>query len=77
MTISKARYDELMATRTRPLTDAHMSNARASRERLDAAAINPADDTAEVLSRMIADRQRRNTNSKVVPINGNRGRACQ
>jgi len=66
MTISKAQYDKIMATRARPITNPFMNVSRAESERFNAAAINPTDDTADVLARMIADRTRRRTADKPV-----------
>ena len=70
MTITKAEYDRLMEGRTRPLTDPHMSNAKASKWRAEeeASAIGD-DDTVDRLVAVIEDRKRRNTKSNVVKIN--------
>lgn len=69
-----AEYRAIMATRTRPLTDGHMSNARSKRERNEAAAIATTDPNADILEAMIANRQRRNSAAKVIPITSQRGR---
>jgi hypothetical protein len=70
MSITKAEYDKLMEGRTRPLTDPHMSNAKASKWRAEeeASAIGD-DDTVDRLVAVIEDRKRRNTKSNVVKIN--------
>ena len=70
MTITKAEYDKLMEGRTRPLTDPHMSNAKATKWRAEeeASAIGD-DDTVDRLVAVIEDRKRRNTKSNVVKIN--------
>lgn len=70
MTITKAEYDRLMQGRTRPLTDPHMSNAKASKWRAEeeASAIGD-DDTVDRLVAVIKDRQQRDTKSNVVKIN--------
>jgi hypothetical protein len=70
MSITKAQYDKLMEGRTRPLTDPHMSNAKASKWRAEeeASAIGD-DDTVDRLVAVIEDRKRRNTKSNVVKIN--------
>jgi hypothetical protein len=70
MSITKAEYDKLMQGRTRPLTDPHMSNAKASKWRAEeeASAIGD-DDTVDRLVAVIEDRKRRNTKSNVVKIN--------
>ena len=70
VTITKAEYDRLMQGRTRPLTDPHMSNAKASKWRTEeeASAIGD-DDTVDRLVAVIEDRKRRNTKSNVVKIN--------
>ena len=71
MSITQAEYDRLMEGRTRPLTDPHMSNAKASKWRAEeeASAIGD-DDTVDQLVAIITDRKRRNTKSNVVKING-------
>jgi hypothetical protein len=70
MSITKAEYDKLMDGRTRPLTDPHMSNAKASKWRAEeeASAIGD-DDTVDRLVAVIEDRKRRDTKSNVVKIN--------
>ena len=70
VTITKAEYDKLMEGRTRPLTDPHMSNAKATKWRAEeeASAIGD-DDTVDRLVAVIEDRKRRNTKSNVVKIN--------
>ena len=70
MTITKAEYDRLMEGRTRPLTDPHMSNAKATKWRAEeeASAIGD-DDTVDRLVAVIEDRKRRDTKSNVVKIN--------
>ena len=65
-TITREEWLERMASRRRNLTDPHKSNTKASQSRIDAAGINPADDCADVLARMIAERQRRRTNEKEI-----------
>ena len=72
MTISKAQYDKLAATRTRPITDPFMNVSRAESERFNAAAINPTDDTADVLEQMIRDRTRRRAADKRITVTGER-----
>ena len=71
MTITKAEYDRLMEGRTRPLTDPHMSNAKASKWRSEeeASAIGD-DDTVDRIVAVIKDRKRRDTKSNVVKISG-------
>jgi hypothetical protein len=71
MSITKAEYDKLMEGRTRPLTDPHMSNAKARKWRAEeeASAIGD-DDTVDRLVAVIEDRKRRNTKSNVVPKYG-------
>ena len=70
MTITKAEYDRLMQGRTRPLTDPHMSNAKASKWRAEEEASAPTNfDAGDVISQVIEDRKRRNTKSNVVKIN--------
>ena len=70
VTITKAEYDRLMEGRTRPLTDPHMSNAKASKWRAEeeASAIGD-DDSVDRLVAVIEDRKRRDTKSNVVKIN--------
>lgn len=70
MTITKAEYDKLMQGRTRPLTDPHMSNAKASIWRAEeAASAIGDDDTVDRIVAVIEDRKRRDTKSNVVKIN--------
>ena len=61
MTITRDQWLERMAERTRNITDPCMSNAKASQSRMDAAGINPTDDCADVIARMIANRRQRRT----------------
>ena len=69
MSITKAEYDRLMEGRTRPLTDPHMSNAKASKWRAEEEASTPTNfDAGDVISQVIEDRKRRNTKSNVVKI---------
>ena len=70
MTITKAEYDRLMEGRTRPLTDPHMSNAKATKWRAEEeASVIGDDDTVDRIVAVIEDRKRRNTKSNVVKIN--------
>ena len=69
MTITKAEYDRLMEGRTRPLTDPHMSNAKASKWRAEEeASVIGDDDTVDRIVAVIEDRKRRDTKSNVVKI---------
>ena len=72
MTISKAQYDKIMATRARPITNPFMNVSRAESERFNAAAINPTDDTADVLKQMIRERRRRNAADQRITVAGER-----
>ena len=70
MTITKAEYDRLMEGRTRPLTDPHMSNAKATKWRAEEeASVIGDDDTVDRIVAVIEDRKRRDTKSNVVKIN--------
>ena len=71
MTISKAQHDKIMATRTRPITDPYMDVSGSERSRIEACAINPTDDTADVLEAMIAERTRRGTATKPITVGKN------
>ena len=71
MSITKAQYDKLMEGRTRPLTDPHMSNAKASKWRAEeAASVVGDDDTVDRLVAVIQERKQRRTSSNVVPMYG-------
>ena len=69
MTISKDEYDKRMQGRTRPLTDPHMNNNKASKWRAEEAASAPTnDDTIDRIVKVIEDRKRRNTAANVVSM---------
>lgn len=67
MSITKAEYDRLMEGRTRPLTDPHMSNDKATKWRFVEEASAPTNfDAGDVISQVIEHRKRWNTKLNVV-----------
>ena len=69
VSITKAEYDKLMQGRTRPLTDPHMSNAKASKWRAEEEASAPTNfDAGDVISQVIEYRKRWNTKANIVSM---------
>ena len=70
MTISKAQYDQIMLTRTRPLTDPHMNVNKSDRARLEATTTT--DGTINMIETMIDNRTRRGTANRPIPTDTRR-----